>query len=136
MDKSQYKNVYVFVEQRDGVVQNVALELLGKARELADALHEQVVALLLGKGVKDKADELIAAGADVVLSIEADELAQYTTEPYAQAITQVIHERKPSILLIGAPASAATSVRAFRPASARDLPPTAPDSTFRKTATC
>lgn len=70
MDKSQYKNVYVFVEQRDGVVQNVALELLGKARELADALHEQVVALLLGKGVKDKADELIAAGADVVLSIE------------------------------------------------------------------
>ncbi len=86
MDKSQYKNVYVFVEQRDGVVQNVALELLGKARELADALHEQVVALLLGKGVvKDKADELIAAGADVVLSIEADELAQYTTEPYAQA---------------------------------------------------
>ena len=102
MDKSQYKNVYVFVEQRDGVVQNVALELLGKARELADALHEQVIALLLGKGVKDKADELIAAGADVVLSIEADELAQYTTEPYAQAITQVIHERKPSILLIGA----------------------------------
>lgn len=100
MDKSQYKNVYVFVEQRDGVVQNVALELLGKARELADALHEQVIALLLGKGVKDKADELIAAGADVVLSIEADELAQYTTEPYAQAITQVIHERKPSILLI------------------------------------
>lgn len=70
MDKSQYKNVYVFVEQRDGVVQNVALELLGKARELADALHEQVIALLLGKGVKDKADELIAAGADVVLSIE------------------------------------------------------------------
>lgn len=67
MDKSQYKNVYVFVEQRDGVVQNVALELLGKARELADALHEQVIALLLGKGVKDKADELIAAGADVVL---------------------------------------------------------------------
>ena len=63
MDKSQYKNVYVFVEQRDGVVQNVALELLGKARELADALHEQVIALLLGKGVKDKADELIAAGA-------------------------------------------------------------------------
>ncbi len=52
MDKSQYKNVYVFVEQRDGVVQNVALELLGKARELADALHEQVIALLLGKGVK------------------------------------------------------------------------------------
>jgi len=38
MDKAQYKNVYVFVEQREGVIQNVGLELLGKARELADAL--------------------------------------------------------------------------------------------------
>ena len=124
MDKSQYKNVYVFVEQRDGVVQNVALELLGKARELADALHEQVIALLLGKGVKDKADELIAAGADVVLSIEADELAQYTTEPYAQAITQVIHERKPSILLIGA-----TSIgRDLGPRPSAPPPPRAPAS--------
>ena len=38
MDKTQYKDVYVFVEQRDGVIQKVAVELLGKARELADAL--------------------------------------------------------------------------------------------------
>ena len=41
MDKSAYKNVFVFVEQREGVVQSVALELLGKARELADALQEK-----------------------------------------------------------------------------------------------
>ena len=33
MDKAQYKNVYVFVEQSDGVIQNVGLELLGIARE-------------------------------------------------------------------------------------------------------
>lgn len=102
MDKSQYKNVYVFVEQREGIIQNVAVELLGKARELADTLHEQVYALLLGKAVKGKADELIAAGADVVLAVEADELEQYDTESYAQAITQVIRERKPGVLLIGA----------------------------------
>ena len=48
MDKAQYKNVYVFVEQREGVIQNVGLELLGKARELADALNEKVYAMLLG----------------------------------------------------------------------------------------
>lgn len=102
MDKAAYKNVYVFVEQRDGVIQNVAVELLGKARELADTLNEQVVALLLGHNIAGKAKELIAYGADTVLCMEDPVLEQYTTEPYAQAITQVVNERKPGIVLIGA----------------------------------
>ena len=42
MDISQYKDVYVFVEQRDGAVQSVGLELLGKARQLADTLNEKM----------------------------------------------------------------------------------------------
>ena len=102
MDKSQYKDVYVFVEQREGVIQKVAIELLGKARELADSLNEKVVAVLLGYQVASQAQELIAYGADIVLCADSKELEQYVTEPYAQAITQIVHERKPSIVLIGA----------------------------------
>lgn len=102
MDKTQYKDVYVFAEQREGVIQNVAFELLGKARELADQLNQKVVAVLAGSGIKGKAKELIAYGADSVLCVDAPELKQYITEPYAQAVTQIIRERKPSILLIGA----------------------------------
>lgn len=102
MDKSQYKDVYVFIEQREGVVQKVAVELLGKARELADSLNERVVAMLLGYGISDKARELIGYGADVVLCADERELVQYNTEPYAQAITQIVQERKPGIVLIGA----------------------------------
>lgn len=102
MNKSEYKNVYVFVEQREGVIQNVGIELLGKARELADALGEKVVALLLGYHISGKAQGLIGFGADTVLCIDDKELEQYITEPYSQAITQVVRERKPSIVLIGA----------------------------------
>lgn len=102
MDKSQYKDVYVFVEQREGVIQSVAFELLGKARELADQLSQNVVAILAGYGIAEKAPELIAYGADSVLCIDAPELVYYITEPYAQAVTKVVEERKPSILLIGA----------------------------------
>lgn len=102
MNLQDYKDVFVFAEQRDGVIQNVALELLGKARELADANNEKVVAILLGKNIKDKAQDLIAAGADKVLVVDHDLLATYLTEPYTQAITQIIKEQKPSILLIGA----------------------------------
>ncbi len=102
MDKNDYKDVYVFAEQRDGKVQNVAFELLGKARELADKLGEKVVAVLLGHNLGDAAQQCIAHGADVVLNVDAPELEHYTTEPYAQAIHQIIRERKPSIVLFGA----------------------------------
>lgn len=102
MDKAQYKNVYVFVEQREGVIQNVGLELLSKARELADALNEKVYAILLGHNLSNQAQECIAYGADTVLRVDAPELATYVTEPYAQAIYQIICDYKPSIVLIGA----------------------------------
>ena len=87
MDISQYKDVYVFVEQRDGAVQSVGLELLGKARQLADTLNEKVVAILLGKNIADKAQGLIAAGADSVLVVDDDRLATYLTESYAEAVS-------------------------------------------------
>jgi electron transfer flavoprotein alpha subunit len=96
------KNVFVFIEQRGGVVQPVALELLGKARELADELGEQVCAMLLGEGIEGLAADCIAHGADVVYVADAPELKDYVTEPYAQAICQIAREHKPSIILIGA----------------------------------
>lgn len=102
MDKSQYKDVYVFIEQREGVVQKVAIELLGKARELADSLNEKVVALLLGYEISGQAQELIGYGADKVLCADERELLQYNTEPYAQAIAQIVNEYKPAVVLIGA----------------------------------
>ena len=102
MNLSDYKDVYVFAEQRDGKLQNVALELLGKARELADANQEKVVAMLLGKDIKPLAQTLIEHGADKVLVVDHDLLKDYLTEPYTEAITQIITEQKPSIMLIGA----------------------------------
>lgn len=102
MDKAQYKGVYVFIEQREGKVQHVSLELLGKARDLAEALNEKVYAIFPGSNIANKAKDLIAYGADVVLCMDAPELAEFTTEPYAQAICQIVNERKPDIVLIGA----------------------------------
>ena len=102
MDKSQYKDIYVFVEQREGVIQNVAFELLTKAVELASVLNEKVYAMLLGYGVTSQANELIAYGADTVICVDSPELAVYCTEPYAQAIDYIIKEKNPAIVLIGA----------------------------------
>ena len=102
MDKKDYKNVFVFAEQREGVIQPVAFELLGKARDLADALGEKVVAMLLGCGIKDQAQTLIEQGADEVIVVDAPELKDFLSEQYSQAVGQIITERKPSIVLYGA----------------------------------
>jgi len=102
IDKSQYKDIYVFIEQRDGIVQNVSFELLTKAAELASVLKEKVYAMLLGHNIATKAQDLIAYGADNVLCVDVPELEVYSTEPYAQAVAQIINERHPSIVLIGA----------------------------------
>jgi electron transfer flavoprotein alpha subunit len=77
MNLSEYKDVYVFAEQRNGKLQNVALELLGKARELADANNEKVVAMLLGKDIKPLAQTLIEHGADKVMVVDNDLLKDY-----------------------------------------------------------
>lgn len=102
MNKSNYKHVYVFAEQRDGQIQPVALELLGKARDLADVLEEKVVAVLLGRNIKDKAKDLIAYGADEVVVMDNPLLKDYITEEYSQAIYQLIEAFRPSIFLFGA----------------------------------
>ena len=102
MNKADYKNVYVFIEQREGIIQPVALELLGKARDLADSLGEKVVAMFLGNNITSKASELIAYGADDVVCVDSPLLENYLTEEYSQAIYQLANAFRPSIILIGA----------------------------------
>ena len=96
------KNIWVFCEQRDGEIQNVALELIGVARELAEKTGEKVNAVLLGHNVKDKAQSLIAHGADGVYVVDDANLEKFVTEPYAQAITHIARKYDPNVILFGA----------------------------------
>lgn len=104
MSFSEYKGVLVFVEQRQGEIQNVSLELLGKGREMADKLGDELIAVVLGQDVAKMSDELAHHGADQVIIVDDKDLAIYTTEPYAQALSSVIMEKKPDIVLVGATA--------------------------------
>ena len=96
------KDVYVIAEQRDGKIQKVGVELIGEATKLAASLGQQVVGVLLGSNVTDKAQELISYGADKVIVVDDPMLAKYATEPYAKAVTAVIKEFEPEIVLYGA----------------------------------
>ncbi len=96
------KSVFVFAEQVDNRITPVTFELIGKARELAEQLEGQVVALLLGFQVGNLVDELIEYGAQSIILADHIELEHYRTEPYTQVVTQVIEKYNPEIVLVGA----------------------------------
>lgn len=99
-----YKGVYVFAQQVDNELSGIAFELLGEAGRLAKPLNTEVTAVLLGSNVGNLVDQLAEYGADKVIVVDNPELETYRTEPYAQALTAVINEFKPEIMLVGATA--------------------------------
>lgn len=104
MNLEEYKGVYVFAQQVDGELSGIALELLGKAKDLAKDLNVDVTAMLLGSDIKGLADTLAEYGADKVIVVDDPMLKDYRTEPYAHALASIINEYKPEIVLVGATA--------------------------------
>ncbi len=104
MNLEEYKGVYVFAQQVDNEIDNIAFELIGKGKDLANALGTDVTAVLVGSNVKNLADELGEYGADRVIVVDDPELKEYRTEPYAHALASVIKKYKPDVFLVGATA--------------------------------
>ncbi|MGD8752772.1 MAG: electron transfer flavoprotein subunit alpha/FixB family protein [Anaerolineales bacterium] len=96
------KAIWVFLEQQDGILENVSLELLSKGRELADLANWKIVGLLMGHGVDPLADDAIHLGADEILICDDPLLATFTPEGYTQVSYHLILEHKPSVFLLGA----------------------------------
>lgn len=102
IDISEYRGVWVFVEQTEGAPARVSLELLGKGRELAEKLGVVLTAFLLGESVEDTAKELIFFGADEVIVADHPLLKDYRTELYTDIISEQVRARKPEVLIVGA----------------------------------
>jgi electron transfer flavoprotein alpha subunit len=122
------RDVWVFIEQEEGAIADVSLELLAKGQELARTLKSQVCALLYGYHVGDLAETVIHHGADRVLLADHPELAVYRTLPYARVTTELVQERQPYIFLVGATPTGrdlaprvASSIRAGLTADCTDL---------------
>jgi electron transfer flavoprotein alpha subunit len=92
----------VFCEQKNGIVQSVAYELLGKGRELADVLGTDLCGVLLGEQMKAEAQKIIHRGANKVYLVDSPKLKHYQDEPYSEVLAKLIKEYKPEIVLCGA----------------------------------
>jgi electron transfer flavoprotein alpha subunit len=103
-DLSGYKGVWVFGEQKDGEVQPVVFELINEGRKLADKLGEKLTVVVLGADMDTACKELLEYPVDSVLQVEDGSLKDYASEPYGRVVSDLIKNRKPSILLAGATA--------------------------------
>jgi electron transfer flavoprotein alpha subunit len=105
VDLSGYKGVWIFAEQRDGILNTAVFELLGCATGLAKEIKEEVCAVLLGasnQGLEAMAEELFIYGAKKVYLAQDNNLKEYSTIPYSKTISDLIKRENPSIMLFSA----------------------------------
>jgi electron transfer flavoprotein alpha subunit len=88
--------ILVYSEKHD-----LALEMLGKGREIADKLQKELATVLIGYNVQERANELIKHGADKVFLIDNQALTHFQMEPYLSILHSLVIDYKPEIILIG-----------------------------------
>ncbi len=96
------KEVWVFVEQHDGKVADVSLELLSKGRKLADKLGGVLKSVVLGYNVKNIAEDTFKYGVNSAILIDNSALEKYRPLPYSRMMNKLVNENKPRIVLFGA----------------------------------
>ena len=102
-DTAAFKGVWVFCEQRDGVILGTGYQLLSEGRKLADDLGVELCGVLLGSDVNETyAKALGGYGADRVYICDHPLLKDYTTDAYTKVLCDLVEEKKPEVFLIGA----------------------------------
>ena len=101
-DLSSYKDVWVFCEQKKGVIQSISFELLGEGKKLAKKLGVKLCAVILGHDIESKIEELSSRGADKIYVVDDPALKSYQDDPYTEVLVSLAEEYKPEIILCGA----------------------------------
>ncbi|AJD91700.1 electron transfer flavoprotein subunit alpha [Jeotgalibacillus malaysiensis] len=93
------KKVLVLAETREGSLRNVSFEAIAAGKTIADG--GEVISVLIGNGIADVANELVAYGADRVITVEDSKLEQYSSDGFSQALLAVIEQESPEGIVMG-----------------------------------
>jgi electron transfer flavoprotein alpha subunit len=102
IDLSEYKGVWVFIEQRDGMLNKGPLELLSCGYKLSKTLNEELCAVLLGENVAHLIETLSNYGVNKVYIAQDNGLRIYQTNAYTNTISEIVSKYKPSVVLYSA----------------------------------
>jgi len=95
------KGIWVVIEQSKAEIRKVSLEILSQGRIIADKTGDPLVAVILGKGIADLAKTVAAYGADKVILVDDDKLADYSTGAYTSVLNKIIRKEEPQAVLLG-----------------------------------
>ncbi|CAG9619556.1 electron transfer flavoprotein subunit alpha/FixB family protein [Sutcliffiella rhizosphaerae] len=93
------RKVLTLAEVRDSALRNVSFEAIAAAKTVAEG--GEVVTVLAGESVGSLAQELIAFGADRVITVEHANLKAYTSDGYSQALMAVLDAESPEGIIFG-----------------------------------
>ncbi len=96
------KDVWVFIEQRNGKPADVSFELLSKGHKLAGHLKSELKAVVIGHNVKSIVEESFKYGVNEALVVDHPDLVHYRTYPYSRIINDLVKKFKPRVMLYGA----------------------------------
>jgi electron transfer flavoprotein alpha subunit len=100
--KTMNKDVWVFIEQRNGKAADVSFELLSKGRKLAETLKGNLKAVVIGYGINDIVERTFNYGAEEVLVADHPQLEHYRTMPYSRILNELVEKHSPRVVLFGA----------------------------------
>lgn len=101
MNKSDYKDMWVYIEHDGKKVADVGLELCCEVRKLCDVTGDRLMAVIIGKLPQAEVKKVIACGADGVIRVNKDENVEYNTEVYTNVFTELTRKYLPSAVFVG-----------------------------------
>ncbi len=101
VDKDAYSDIMIFAEQLEGEIHPVTYELMGKGRELADKIDQELHVVLLGHELEEAIDDILARGADKVFVYDQEDLHHFEVQRYTEAIEDCVERKDPAVLLMG-----------------------------------
>ena len=101
MNKSDYKDMWVYIEHDGKKVADVGLELCCEVRKLCDVTGDRLMAVIIGKLPQAEVKKVIACGVDGVIRVNKDENVEYNTEVYTNVFTELTRKYLPSAVFVG-----------------------------------
>lgn len=102
--KTDYRDMWVHIEYRDGQVEPVSLELCCEARKLCDRSGDRLIAVLIGELPEQERERIRACGADGMICVSDADYPRYSTQGYTALYTALCQKYRPGAVFVGATA--------------------------------
>ena len=101
MKKSDYRNVWVYIEHDGKTAAPVGLELCCELRKLCDRTGDKLYAVVLGELPEAELDRVCGCGIDGLIRVRGTGYEAFNTDAWARAFTVLSRKYLPSAIFVG-----------------------------------